>query len=69
MAEVFFENCLKPYMYDTDARTLWLMDGDLCLEIDDPGFVTNIRANATAISREEAYLLAYREHSTCTCET
>ena len=58
MSIMFFENDQRPYMYDTEGRILWLLDGNTCMQIDDPVMAARIRTVWNEISHKKALELA-----------
>jgi len=58
MANEYYDSEDVPFVYDTDSRQLWRMEGDRLIEIQDEGMAFDIRMNSMAISYNRAMALA-----------
>ncbi len=61
MGKIFLARDTQPFMYDSDDRSLWLMEGDLFVEVACLNSIARIRTYCREISQEEAVVLAHTE--------
>jgi len=58
MTKEYYDSEDVPFVYDTDSRKLWRMEGDRLIEIEDAGMAFDIRMNSMEISYNRAMALA-----------